>query len=134
MSDASNKLPHRLPGYKPTPHDCVTEAFNWSALEIQLFHANCAHAAHQSELITELSRKLKPSRDSNYAPVWASLRKWAAYGATGSIISCSSYARRGDFIRCGFTYGPFRFSCRSVLCPRCSFTMYAKPLVEEFAR
>jgi hypothetical protein len=134
MSGPPNKLPLRLTGNKPTAHECPSESLNWSAFETQLFHNNCAHAAHQSELIAELNRKLNPKPESNYTPVWASLRKWCTYDATASIIACSTFSRRDDFIRCGFTFGPFRFSCRSVLCPRCSFTMYGKPLVEEFAK
>lgn len=123
----------RFPGNQPTPDECCEAQFMWASHELQLRHIRCHHSLPQANFRRELNRKLNFSVDSNYSRVWLSLKKWRGYDATASIIACSSYSRKFDFIRCGFNCGPYVFACRDVLCPRCSFNHYAQPLVEELA-
>ena len=126
--------PRRLPSHQLTPDECRDDQHNWASFETQFRHANCHHAAHQSDLVQELHRKFNPKIDSNYdARVWLSQKNWFSYDATATIIACSNYERRIDFVRCGYAFGARRFACKDrLLCPRCCHLRHALPLLEEF--
>ncbi len=113
----------------PMPPIALWARHVWSDFPLQLQHGRCCRTPAQLKLLLELHYKVNPSVGSSYSDCWAKLKHWQQYDKTASIIACSNYAKREDFIRCGDS----TFKCRDrLLCPRCCYRRSALPLLREF--
>ena len=121
--------PANLPGHVHSPEQCSAAHQIWSDLDLQIQHSACCHAPIEQDLLLIASEKTTVRIGSSFGNFWTRQKLLHNYDALASIISCSTYSKREDLVRCGFC----AFHCQDVsFCPRCSYRRLARPAVEEF--
>jgi len=109
--------------------DCRRDAHVWCDLDLQLNHLRCCRDASEQHLLEKLYRKVNYDLADGSPGYWKRGRDWDNYDVTASIVACSTYDRRYDFIGCGF-HG---YSCGDRhLCSRCCFNRLTEPALLEF--
>ena len=118
-----------LPSDSPTLQRCLANRHDWSDLNLQLHLANYTHASKRQELLATVQQKVTAPVGSSFSNCWRKQAAWSGYDRAASIIACSDYANRDDFVHCGYS----TFSCQDrLLCPRCCFNNLARRVQEEF--
>ena len=128
--DAVN--PERRPCLLPTqvqvPVACAIAHHTWSDLDRQWIHSTCGRTSIERELLHKAEQKINPL-GTNFSRYWAYRTAYHNYDSLASIIACSSYGKREDFIRCCYC----SFRCYdTLLCPLCCYWRLARTLHDEF--
>jgi hypothetical protein len=117
-----------FPSDSPTLQRCLASRQDWSDLHHQLHLANYTRASELQELLATIQQKVTAPVGSSFSNYWRKQAVWIGYDRAASVIACSDYLRRDDFIRCGYS----TFSCQDRLCPRCCFNKLARRVLDEF--
>jgi hypothetical protein len=118
-----------LPSDSPTLETCLASRQDWSDLHHQLELATYINAYERQKLLATVHQKVTTPVGSSFSDYWRKQAVWNGYNRAASIVACSDYTRRDDFVHCGYS----TFSCQDrLLCPRCCFNNLARRVQEEF--
>lgn len=135
MTTTSSFLSHRIHRNRPDPAVCAVGCPDWSSFELQLRHAQCCHDAETATLLRGLHGKLLDRSGGPYARTWPAPENWYNYDVAATAVACSDmpYAKKFDYLRCGFEINGHRFYCKQPwLCPRCAY-LQARKVSAKFA-
>jgi hypothetical protein len=118
-----------IPSDSPTLQTCLASRQDWSDLHHQLHIANYTRASERHELLSTIQQKVTAPVGSSFSNYWRKQAAWNGYDRAASVIACSDYSRREDFVHCGYS----TFSCQDRLfCPRCCYNRLARRVLDEF--
>ena len=121
--------PRLTPSHVLVKGDCAAEHPMWNDLDLQLMHATCGRTPGNVEFLQLANEKVTLPPGTSFRKFWAYQKQHHGYDALASIIASSSYAKKEDFIRCGYS----SFHCQDTrLCPLCCYQRLSQRLVEEF--
>jgi hypothetical protein len=113
----------------PSINTCIANQHDWSDLHLQHRLATYTGVSERCDLLATVLEKVTAPVGSSFSNYWAKQAAWNGYNKLASVIACSSYARREDFVHCG----DGTFSCQDrLLCPRCCYNRMARRVGEEF--
>ena len=109
--------------------DCAAEHPMWNDLDLHLMHATCCSTPGNVEFLQFANEKVTLPPGSSFSKYWPYQNQHHGYAALASIISCSTYAKKEDLIRCGYS----SFRCQdTLLCPLCCYWRLSQRLLDEF--
>src|SRR5258708_7176743 len=82
-------------------NDCPRVKHDWCNFPMQCLHSHCCRSRREREFLGFISRKIEGGPGSYYGSYWAKQARLAGYDTLASIIACSCYELREDFIMCG---------------------------------
>ena len=113
----------------PSIKTCLANQHDWSDLRLQLQLATLATTSSKLGLLATALQKINAPVGSSFNSYWAQQAAWNGYNKLASVIACSTYDRREDFVHCG----DGTFSCQDRLfCPRCCHNRLARRVEDEF--
>lgn len=90
-----------LPSDSPTHETFLAVQHDWSDLHHQLELATYTNAHERHELLATVQQKVTAPVGSSFSNCWRKQAAWSGYDRAASIIACSDYANRDDFVNCG---------------------------------
>ncbi len=118
-----------LPSLVPTLSGFSRIQHTWCDLDAQVRYASF-RSPQQRELLQIAQEKVTARHGTAYGSYWAKQAAWNGYDSLAGILALSSYGKREDFVRCGYS----RFLCNDRLaCPRCCHRLLRGPLLDEFS-